>query len=57
MDHELQGSKKPYKSPRITTIALRPEEAVLSHCKIAGGSGPIGAACNLLIIACSSIGS
>lgn len=27
--------KKPYETPRLTTINLRPEEAVLSHCKTA----------------------
>ena len=58
MNRELnRADKKEYEPPRITTIALRPEEAVLSNCKIGGGSGPIGASCNLLILACSSIGS
>jgi hypothetical protein len=46
-----------YEAPRVVTISLRPEEAVLSHCKIASGSGPIGVACNILIVQCSSIGS
>jgi hypothetical protein len=58
MNHELNtADKKKYVSPQITTISLRPEEAVLSHCKIAGGAGPIGSACNLLILPCNSIGS
>jgi hypothetical protein len=35
-------SKKPYESPKLTTISLRPEEAVLGHCKVAGSGGPGG---------------
>jgi hypothetical protein len=34
--------KKPYESPKLTTISLRPEEAVLGHCKVAGTGGPGG---------------
>jgi hypothetical protein len=47
--------KKQYEPPRLTTISLRPEEAVLGHCKMAGVSGSVGAACTVLF--CSSIGS
>ena len=57
MDESKRTDRQKYEPPEIVTISLRPEEAVLSHCKISGGSGPIGAACNLLILACSSIGS
>lgn len=32
--------KKPYTKPEITQIALRPEEAVLGGCKVAGAGGP-----------------
>jgi hypothetical protein len=45
MNHELEQAdgKKPYEAPQLTTIGLRPEEAVLGHCKIVGaGSGLIG---------------
>jgi len=45
--------KKPYDPPRVVTISLRPEEAVLGHCKIAGGSGAAGI-CGLT---CLNIGS
>jgi len=58
MNRELTGAdRKAYEPPKVTKISLRPEEAVLSNCKIGGGSGPIGPSCNLLIVACSSIGS
>jgi hypothetical protein len=55
--YEVYGTPKEYEPPRITEISLRPEEAVLSHCKIAGASGPIGASCNILIVQCSTVGS
>lgn len=45
--------KKPYEPPRLVSISLRPEEAVLGHCKIAGGSGPAGI-CGLT---CFNVGS
>jgi len=46
------AGKKPYAPPKLTSIKLRPEEAVLGNCKLAGGHGPSEAAppndlCNL----------
>lgn len=32
--------RKAYESPRITVISLRPEEAVLGHCKVGSSGGP-----------------
>ncbi|HXJ87347.1 MAG TPA: hypothetical protein VMS18_11055 [Candidatus Binatia bacterium] len=32
-------SKKKYEPPSLTAISLRPEEAVLGHCKVLGQSG------------------
>jgi len=58
MDHELSQTvgKKPYESPQLVTISLRPEEAVLGHCKISGGGGgPNPPTCAALF--CLSIGS
>lgn len=46
MDQRLSQAenKKSYEPPRLTTISLRPEEAVLGACKTAGGgSGQMGA--------------
>ncbi len=53
-------SKKPYEPPRLTTISLRPEEAVLGHCKISGGTGPGGGLagpCSILLGGCTPLGS
>jgi hypothetical protein len=57
MDHELNEPeiKKPYEAPQLTTISLRPEEAVLGHCKIAGSGGPVSASCAALN--CMTLGS
>jgi hypothetical protein len=58
MDHELSQTegKQSYEPPRLVTISLRPEEAVLGHCKISGGGGgPQPPTCAALF--CMSIGS
>jgi len=48
-------SKKPYEPPQLNAISLRPEEAVLGHCKIFGQSGGNSLAiCGLL---CPTAGS
>jgi hypothetical protein len=50
-----EGKKLPYQPPKIVTISLRPEEAVLGHCKLSGSAGPTTSSC--LVLFCSSIGS
>jgi hypothetical protein len=56
MDQEVNkpDAKKPYEPPRLTTISLRPEEAVLGHCKTSGSSFP-GFPCTAFV--CSNVGS
>ena len=58
MSHEansIEPRKQPYEPPRVITISLRPEEAVLGHCKMASSAGPTMGSCAVLF--CSSIGS
>jgi hypothetical protein len=58
MNHEpnpVEIEKKKYEPPQVVTISLRPEEAVLGHCKISGSAGAVGASCTTLF--CRSIGS
>jgi len=31
-----------YESPKLVRVSLRPEEAVLGHCKVTGSGGPAG---------------
>jgi hypothetical protein len=42
MNRELNqvDGRKLYVPPQLVTISLRPEEAVLGGCKIAGSGGP-----------------
>jgi hypothetical protein len=56
MDQESSktDAKKQYEPPRLTTISLRPEEAVLGHCKTSGSSFP-GFPCTAFV--CSNVGS
>ena len=58
MNQELNQAegRKQYEPPRLTRISLRPEEAVLGHCKIAGGAGPVSASCQPIGV-CPSQGS
>jgi hypothetical protein len=54
---EDKKERASYEPPRLTAISLRPEEAVLSHCKITTAAGPIGVTCGVLIAVCSTVGS
>ena len=47
--------KAPYEPPKVIAVSLRPEEAVLGHCKVAGVAGPVSGSCRAL--SCKSIGS
>jgi hypothetical protein len=49
--------KKSYEPPRLATISLRPEEAVLGHCKSpSGGGNSTFGSCQPVGI-CNSVGS
>jgi hypothetical protein len=37
--------KAAYQSPEVVRVSLRPEEAVLGHCKVSGAAGPGSAGC------------
>jgi hypothetical protein len=47
--------KKLYEIPRVTTISLRPEEAVLGHCKTATGKDACNTPCASFL--CQNVGS
>ena len=57
MIHELETAdgKKPYEPPQVTTISLRPEEAVLGHCKTSTGRDQCGNPC--ISFLCQNVGS
>jgi len=48
--------RKPYESPRLRMISLRPEEAVLGNCKNMSGAGPVSASCST-VPHCMTVGS
>jgi hypothetical protein len=50
-----ESKKQEYQPPKVVTVSLRPEEAVLGHCKLAGAAGPGAGSC--VVLFCSSIGS
>jgi hypothetical protein len=55
IEQEKTGQKAAYEPPKVIAVNLRPEEAVLGHCKIAGSAGPVSGSCRTL--SCKSIGS
>ena len=52
-----KGGKREYQTPEVVRVSLRPEEAVLGHCKVAGGAGPGPASCSKLGLSCKTVGS
>jgi hypothetical protein len=58
LEPERAESKRTYEPPRLATISLRPEEAVLGNCKITGMSGPVSlSSCTALGAPCNQLGS
>jgi len=51
------SGEKLYEPPRLTTISLRPEEAVLGHCKTLNSGGGPGAPSACFPFCNGSIGS
>ena len=51
------GTKLPYHPPLVVRVSLRPEEAVLGHCKVVGAAGPISGGCGRQFLRCNTFGS
>lgn len=49
-------NKAAYSAPVVVRVSLRPEEAVLGHCKVTGSAGPAGASCRTPVV-CRTPGS
>jgi hypothetical protein len=55
-DAKPESKGKPaYRPPQVVRVSLRPEEAVLGHCKVTGVSGPVSGSCSSLF--CRTFGS
>lgn len=52
---DTQHRKRPYQKPALIQVPLRPEEAVLGHCKTMTGAGPFNVTCSTT--GCGSLGS
>jgi len=50
------AAKASYEPPKVIRVSLRPEEAVLGHCKVTGAAGPVATSCRS-IVACRTLGS
>jgi hypothetical protein len=51
-----QDPKGAYEAPKVIRVTLRPEEAVLGHCKITGSTGPVATSCRYPV-SCPTMGS
>jgi hypothetical protein len=56
MADDAKNQKKTYEPPRVTVISLRPEEAVLGHCKSTTSAGPVSGNCSAAG-SCHTVGS
>ncbi len=52
-----QDTKGAYEPPKVIRVSLRPEEAVLGHCKVTGAMGPVASSSCRSVIACRTLGS
>jgi hypothetical protein len=50
------ANKKKYQPPQLAKISLRPEEAVLGHCKTPSVAGPVSFSCTA-VGPCRTVGS
>ena len=46
------SKRKPYQKPEINQVKLKPEEAVLTGCKMSSGSGGVNEKCYPVSSAC-----
>jgi len=50
------SNKRTYQAPQVVRVILRPEEAVLGHCKVPGIAGAVSSGCGKPI-RCNTFGS
>ena len=55
-DNKHEQPDAVYQAPKVIRVSLRPDEAVLGHCKITGAAGPVSGSCRAAV-ACRSLGS
>jgi hypothetical protein len=53
--NEANTGRAAYQPPEVVRVILRPEEAVLGHCKTSTNTGPASASCRTFF--CKTFGS
>ena len=56
-DQDSEKTAKAYEAPKVMRVSLRPDEAVLGHCKVPQSRGPAASGCGVATGGCSSFGS
>ncbi len=51
------ADKAAYQAPQVVRVSLRPEEAVLGHCKVTGAAGAVSSGCKSYGVNCRTPGS
>jgi hypothetical protein len=52
-----QSTDGTYEPPKVIRVSLRPEEAVLGHCKVTGAMGPVASSSCRSFVSCRTLGS
>ena len=52
-----KGTDGAYEPPKVIRVSLRPEEAVLGHCKVTGAMGPVASSSCRSVVSCRTLGS
>jgi hypothetical protein len=54
-ENKAGTGRAPYQPPEVVRVSLRPEEAVLGHCKTSTATGPASPSCRTFF--CKTFGS
>jgi hypothetical protein len=54
-ENQAGAGRAPYHPPEVVRVSLRPEEAVLGHCKTSSSTGPASPSCRTFH--CKTFGS
>jgi len=57
LDPKAPQKRRPYKKPEMVPVSLRPDEAVLGHCKSGSAAGPGGSSNCMPVGPCFTQGS
>ncbi|HKN75893.1 MAG TPA: hypothetical protein VJW94_12010 [Candidatus Acidoferrum sp.] len=52
-----QDAGTAYEPPKVIRVSLRPDEAVLGHCKVTGAMGPVASSSCRSVVSCRTLGS